>query len=599
MDVPWTSLVIQFILLLFVLEFTSTFKQTGSCYFPERWEGSWFQSGVRQSILIEGPRLSSKGRCVGSEGDKFLILDEKKTCYRCVVIHEKHINVLQYKETYCHSREVLPTLCGLITGDALLYSMFRENAVPIPCPFRGPFTFTYNRGHGECKYPVSSIDACIEESKLLLSYQACPDVHGSESAIEELQCLASWKEGSSRYLVGKIHHSHVTSNEDRYRCFVYEKTGSPSGATDDVDYRVAQSGDATCNGLFSATEGSRTMTLKKALPVNKCRFPSWIANSNHWHTLDYSSTYSFHHKNSTLKITNATGIDMKVICVQLKQTTRDENAVILVTHFTMGCQNGYICIAFYRRDLSVMEMQMGTPTNRREDACNSNFFDKLSLPFVTLVSTSVETQNCPFMGKFEVNNLIRNKEESSLSKYAQREEPKYFDSNFYFRKQRRSIYFEQLEYTRRRVKRVDEDFDCDSDSNGFSNLIIGCVSYDTMEFTVDCPTPNLITSYSCHGRWEENGTNYLITSPNSRSAYGIRKFCFMYKEMNSGVMFSTSAESCSRLVKPGITGELIFNISSTGKCFDTDASVRNHPINAWLMSSIFFSYIVSRLVTIR
>jgi len=28
-------------------------------------------------------------------------------------------------------------------------------------------------------------------------------------------------------------------------------------------YRVAQSGDATCNGLFSPMEGSRTMTLRK------------------------------------------------------------------------------------------------------------------------------------------------------------------------------------------------------------------------------------------------------------------------------------------------------------------------------------------------
>lgn len=28
-------------------------------------------------------------------------------------------------------------------------------------------------------------------------------------------------------------------------------------------YQVAQSGDATCNGLFTPTEGSRTMMLKK------------------------------------------------------------------------------------------------------------------------------------------------------------------------------------------------------------------------------------------------------------------------------------------------------------------------------------------------
>jgi hypothetical protein len=86
--------------------------------------------------------------------------------------------------------------------------------------------------------------------------------------VEELQCLATWKEGSSRYLVGKVHHNHATSNEDRFRCFVYEKASAASEALDGVDYRVAQSGDATCNGLFSATEGSRTMILKRGEFLN-------------------------------------------------------------------------------------------------------------------------------------------------------------------------------------------------------------------------------------------------------------------------------------------------------------------------------------------
>lgn len=40
---------------------------------------------------------------------------------------------------------------------------------------------------------------------------------------------------------------------------------TPAGG---VEYRVAQSGDATCNGLFSATEGSRTMALKRGLLLN-------------------------------------------------------------------------------------------------------------------------------------------------------------------------------------------------------------------------------------------------------------------------------------------------------------------------------------------
>lgn len=116
-----------------------------------------------------------------------------------------------------------------------------------------------------------------------------PIFHETKFAIsvEELECLATWKEGSNRYLVGRLHNGHSLSNEDRYRCFVYERGGQtatglnrasaaalgiatvhevvagpvPEGSPE--VYKVAQSGDATCNGLFSPLEGSRTMTLTK------------------------------------------------------------------------------------------------------------------------------------------------------------------------------------------------------------------------------------------------------------------------------------------------------------------------------------------------
>lgn len=45
----------------------------------------------------------------------------------------------------------------------------------------GPYLFTYNRGHGECKSPVSNVESCTEDSRMLLSFQACPDVPGTES----------------------------------------------------------------------------------------------------------------------------------------------------------------------------------------------------------------------------------------------------------------------------------------------------------------------------------------------------------------------------------------------------------------------------------
>lgn len=46
------------------------------CTFPLKWEGTWFQSGVRQPIVISRNELSSKGRCLHNEGDKFLLVDQ-------------------------------------------------------------------------------------------------------------------------------------------------------------------------------------------------------------------------------------------------------------------------------------------------------------------------------------------------------------------------------------------------------------------------------------------------------------------------------------------------------------------------------------------
>lgn len=46
------------------------------CTFPPRWEGTWFQSGVTHPIVISRNELSGKGRCLHSEGDKFLLVNQ-------------------------------------------------------------------------------------------------------------------------------------------------------------------------------------------------------------------------------------------------------------------------------------------------------------------------------------------------------------------------------------------------------------------------------------------------------------------------------------------------------------------------------------------
>ncbi|CAG7724836.1 unnamed protein product [Allacma fusca] len=126
-------------------------------------------------------------------------------------------------------------------------------------------------------------------------------------AEEELQCIAQWRDGSQFYLVGKVHHRLAASNEDSYRCFVYEKIKGHSanvGHPIAVGYRVGQSGDATCTGVTSSQDGARTMTLHRVEHSDiKCKFPAWLA-AHRWHTLNGKLSARFHHKNSSLHLTD-------------------------------------------------------------------------------------------------------------------------------------------------------------------------------------------------------------------------------------------------------------------------------------------------------
>lgn len=108
-------------------------------------------------------------------------------CWLSYSKHNSCYNLIARQFTaFCNEMGTLKTICPLITGDALLYSMFRESGNPMQCPFKPPYTFTYNRGHGDCRNPVSTVEACTQDSRLLIRYQACPDVEGSESAREYL-----------------------------------------------------------------------------------------------------------------------------------------------------------------------------------------------------------------------------------------------------------------------------------------------------------------------------------------------------------------------------------------------------------------------------
>lgn len=70
----------------------------------------------------------------------------------------------------------------------------------------------------------------------------------------------------------------------------------PLAGSKDVEYRLAQSGDATCSGLENTEFGSRIMTLKRFGPAERCDFPKWFKEPKHWHSLNGELSYNVHQK---------------------------------------------------------------------------------------------------------------------------------------------------------------------------------------------------------------------------------------------------------------------------------------------------------------
>ncbi|XP_050316185.1 uncharacterized protein LOC126750580 [Anthonomus grandis grandis] len=566
------------------------------CVFRKSWHGRWFQSGVQGLILINSTHIESKGQCYEEEGDKYLVF-ESDDCYRCLVLHEKHPSVLQYKESFCEPKSTLTDICSRIVGDAQLYSMFRKypEVEPIGCPFKSaPFTFEYNRGTGDCSNPPSRAESCTDDSRLVLKYQACPDVPSTESNVEELVCLAAWKEGSTKYLIGKIsqgNRRNLISDEDQYRCFIYQK----GMENNKIVYSIAQSGDATCSGLQSPTEGSRTMKFTIVDDQHKrCRFPEWITMHHTWVSLDHHKTFKFSQKNATLKIVDDentkpikihqsyaqppqyaafqdTGFEiqdqkkqnseMRLVCHGILQQ-QDNKQVQIVAHVTAGCDSGYVCMVFYKREQNIIEIQQSDNYFENPDEACANF-DPTITPYTTLVAPALHPKKCPHLGRYSIALP------PALEKRKRREQPGDLTMN-------------------------NAEPACISDE--YEGLSVGCTSLFEMEFKPNCQDQAMKT-YNCHGSWQEDGISYVIATPtvntNIRKSHpdNSLRYCFMFQLSNQPqeaviegglgksagppiMKMSRISESCHRNIKPGFGGSWALNFTIDGTC-DHSASDSN------------------------
>ncbi|XP_072159716.1 uncharacterized protein [Bemisia tabaci] len=390
--------------LIIIAHFFSLFSSTHACKFPKEWHGEWFDSDQKTSITINENSFGAKGSCYNSDRSPYYLMEQKssgQTFYQCLLILLNQENVIQFRETWAEQFDTPPTssICSELDVNNPLHYLFRVDAKPTACPFiNPPFSFYYTKGESRaCDNPPSKISACADNSKLLLHYSACTDIQGSESYLEELTCLGTWRIGSSAYLVAKVHDRNEPNFYDsgKYKCYLYENITDPKD-NKVVGYKIAQS-EASCSGLSSINDGATMMTLRREVQRHvNCKFPSWIVEQKKWRALNAPIEYTFSSSNAT-KVSS--GRESTVVCHSIEASENLKHSFIVVKVMT-GCDVSYKCMLFQRRDPHIMEIQEASQgEDNYIDTCHDSKFDPSTLPLVTYVTENLPPRKCPLLPK--------------------------------------------------------------------------------------------------------------------------------------------------------------------------------------------------------
>ncbi|KAL5017046.1 hypothetical protein ScPMuIL_006635 [Solemya velum] len=400
-------------ILHFVFSFILGFTSASNCRFPLEWQGSWYQDR-RGEIQISPTTISSKGTCVQRDGFKFLLFNSHSRCSRCLVVTQMHENLLQYKESLCWSEESLANVCGRISVDATLQTIIKVPSIPVPCPFRGPYEFSYydgSMGSTQCASPVSQVQACADPSKFKFVYKSCHGAPGTFDGEYDFQCLATWENGE-KFLYGKFTNIHIPDGEQMYRCFMHSFYGSTGD--------MSMSADATCQGLQSPTIGVSTMSMSKVdWPRPNCVYPDFFSRRA-WRDLTGSYRIEVMHGGHEFRITDRfsansgtivydersvqSQIKLSLRCYNLYEVITDSSGRFrkqktYITYATNDdCKSGYQCIKLTKRSNDVLELGIGKMAYDDDVACEEYQFHQEE-KFVLIADEGV-AMPCPFLGQY-------------------------------------------------------------------------------------------------------------------------------------------------------------------------------------------------------
>jgi len=124
-----------------------------------------------------------------------LKLSRKEECFRCIFIMQKHVNVLQYRASYCTDQSDFNANCENLSPESELITIYRDNPISERCPLNGLYvlnkasedvmrdddrSYRSSNDHTEkcvdSKQQQSMIMECSDHSMLKLQFGKCTNM---------------------------------------------------------------------------------------------------------------------------------------------------------------------------------------------------------------------------------------------------------------------------------------------------------------------------------------------------------------------------------------------------------------------------------------
>nr|CAG4646126.1 EOG090X03AK [Macrothrix elegans] len=386
------------------------------CDIPFVVRGTWFyrENGEYFNTEINGDSMTGRGTCLSSYHSHhvnytFVFYDSQTTCYHCVKLIVRTVNILEKIESGCKTLKdkspSINSICDGINPNQQLITLFAENFVPVNCRsgLEGVWQFAYQnrfRFTGECNHPGNIIQSCqtpgsqflITNQKFTISYRKCEGMSESLDGTVEFSCLGDWFVGKNHYFA--VANTKESRKDEKFRCFLKNR--------DDDDY-MGKSITPECNTLKSpedSPERYRMTPVKSELVTPGCNLP--LNFSGHWINTANIDADVFINQTHIIETWHP-DIGRSRKTVYICKESRDSR--ILLTRLNVdGCQKDYICWDILPRHHNIIRYRKGLAMIKDDfhTVCSWTQFPAMNAwKYDLLLARDPVPIRCPVAGKFK------------------------------------------------------------------------------------------------------------------------------------------------------------------------------------------------------